>query len=307
MVDVYLWMYHEDLWLEFYRLLYPIKDKIILHLATCEDNVSLDIIKNITNKFPHCNITRHRNAGGDILPFITDFTNNPNKQNLFIKLHTKKSKLKNKIEWRNILLHSLIGKHGQSFYSNVKYLHEYSDIGLITNWGLLFQNEERSNTDKINEILQYYDIPRDSIKKKKFAAGTMFIGRSSIYSKFLNSSSLDYLTPKLLEETGHVTDSREGKYCHSLERIFGYLCEFDNYKTASCIYPTIRIINTKTPIRRLHLSITYSGFVFLEENLLIHGKLLDKSKNTFTIEWHHLPSSYIRTYTKLDRNLYIGQ
>jgi hypothetical protein len=307
MVDVYLWMYHEDLWLEFYRLLYPIKDKIILHLGTCEDNTSQDTIRHITKKFPYCNITRHRNAGGDILPFITDFTRNQHKQNLFIKLHTKKSKLQNKVEWRYILLHSLIGKHGQNFYLNIKYLQEHPEIGLITNWGLLFQNKEYSNTDKINEILQYYDINRDSIKNKKFAAGTMFIGRSSIYDKFLNSSSLDYLTPKLLEETGHVTDHREGKYCHSLERMFGYFCELDKYKIASCVYPTIRIINTKIPLKRLHLSITYSGLVFLEENLLIHGKLLDKTKNTFTIEWHHLSSPYTRTYNELYRNVYIGQ
>jgi lipopolysaccharide biosynthesis protein len=307
MVDVYLWMYHEDLWSEFYRLLYPIKDKIVLHLGMCKDNASQDIHRHIIKKFPYYNITIHPNAGGDILPFITDFARNPHKQNLFIKLHAKKSKLLNRIEWRNILLHSLIGQRGQSFDSNVKYLEDYPDIGLITTKGLLFQNQETSNTSKINEILQYYGISRDSIKKKKFAAGTMFIARSCIYNKFLNLNSLDYLTKKLSFETGYVTDHNEGKYCHSLERIFGYFCEFDKHNTSSCVYATMRIINTQVPMKYLHLSITYSGLVFLEENLLIHGRLLDKTKNTFTIEWHHLSSPYIRTYIESSRNVYIGQ
>lgn len=306
MVDVYLWMYHVDLWPEFYSLLYPLRKDIILHLGLCINNYPSNIIRDTESNFLQYNITHHHNAGGDILPFIKDFSNNNHKQNYFIKIHTKKSKLLNRICWREILLNSLIGFNGKSFYSNKEYLEKNSQIGLITQRGLVLKNQEGANVAKINEILAHYNISHNSIKHKAFAAGTMFMARSSVYDTFLNQSSLEYLAPRLEQETGHVSDIRIGRYCHSLERIFGYLCEYKKYKISWSKYHTIPIINAQAPTHKLHLTITHNNYAYIEENIGVHGQVLQRSEDAFTIEWHHLSEPSVRNYKKIDHRTYIG-
>jgi hypothetical protein len=306
MVDVYLWLYHTDLWDEFYNTLSPIKENIILHLGLCRDTQTKEIINLAKHGFPNLQINHHDNAGADILPFITDFTNNSCKQDIFLKIHSKKSRLMNKIDWRKVLLHSLIGNNGNNFYTNIRRIQTNKKIGLISHHALLFNNQEGPNSSKIDEILQYYQIPKNSIIKKVFAAGTMFIGNSSLYSNILNENSISYLDPLLRQETGYVRDNKGPTYSHSLERIFGYICEYYNMPTDYAKYQTIRIINTKSPTKKLHLSITNSGYVFLEEDITVVGRLLHRNENTFTIVWNHLTKQHTRKYVKMNNNLYIG-
>jgi len=307
MVDVYLWLYHIDLWPEFYDLLSPIKNRIVLHLGLCEEtSLASNIETDVKNNFPSFQINYHKNVGGDILPFLSDFANNMNKQSFFIKIHSKKSKLMSKIEWRHVLLHSLLGNGGKNFDYNYTYMTKYNKIGLISHANLLLNNKEFLNFSKINEILQYYEWPKPPINKRKFAAGTMFMARSDLYHKFINTQSLSYLKPRLETEKGYVIDYKEGKYCHSIERIFGYISQYNGYKIASTKYPNIRIINTKSTTKKLHLSMAYDNFVFLEEDLSVHGRLLQRDANSFTIEWHHLSESTIRNYKKLNNRSYIG-
>jgi hypothetical protein len=306
MVDVYLWLYHTDLWDEFYKVLSPVKKDIVLHLGLCLDTLNKEVISLAEQGFPNLQISEHSNAGADILPFIKDFSNNSCKQDIFLKIHSKKSMLMNKIQWRKILLHSLIGNNGNNFYNNINRLQKYRDIGLISHRSLLFKNQEGPNSSKINEILKYYQIPKDSITRRVFAAGTMFMSKSSLYSSFLNKNSISYLNPLLMQETGYITDNKGGTYSHSLERIFGYLCEYHNLRTDYSRYETIRIINTKSPTNKLHLSITYNGYVFLEEDIKVCGRLLHRCENSFTIVWHHLSNSHTRKYIKIAHNTYVG-
>jgi hypothetical protein len=306
MVDVYLWLYHTDLWDEFYNTLSPIKKDIILHLGLCRDTQTKEIVGLAERGFPNLQISHHDNAGADILPFVTDFTNNSCKQDIFLKIHSKKSRLMNKIDWRKVLLHSLIGNNGNNFYTNIQRIQTNKKIGLISHHGLLFNNQEGPNSSKIEEILKYYQIPNNSITKRVFAAGTMFIGNSSLYSNILNKDSISYLEPLLRQETGYVTDTTGAKYSHSLERIFGYLCEQYNYTIAFAKYQTIRVINTKSPTNKLHLSITNSGYVFLEEDITVNGRLLHRDEGTFTIVWNHLTKQHTRKYVKIANNTYVG-
>lgn len=306
MVDVYLWMYHTDLWAEFFSLLYPIRHDIVLHLGLCAGNSSDNIIQEVESNFLQHKITYHRNAGGDILPFITDFSNNSNKQDLFIKLHTKKSKLLNRIQWREVLLNSLLGPGGKTFYANKEYLSQTHNIGAITHRGLILKNQEGANTNKINELLLYYNISRDKLKHRSFAAGTMFMAKSELYNIFFNQTSLNYLTTKLEQETGQVSDIRTSKYCHSLERIFGYICEYKQQKISWPKYHTIPIINAQSPTHRLHLTITYNNYAYIEENIGVHGQVLHRSEDSFTIEWYHLSKAHIRNYKKIGHSTYIG-
>ena len=306
MVDVYLWLYHIDLWDEFYSLLSPIKEDIVLHLGLCHDTETKEVINLAEQEFPHLKISHHPNAGADILSFINDFTNNSSKQEIFLKIHSKKSMLMNKIEWRKILLHSLIGNNGNSFYTNINRLQKHEKIGLISHRGLLFKNQEGPNASKIDEILQYYQIPKENITNRVFAAGTMFMGKSSLYNNFLNKDSISYLDPLLRQEVGYVRDNKGATYSHSLERIFGYICEHYNLRTDYARYQTIRVINTKSPTNKLHLSITHSGYVFLEEDIQVNGRLLHRNENTFTIAWQHLIKSHTRKYVKIAENTYVG-
>lgn len=306
MVDVYLWLYHTNLYEEFVYLLSPIKYNIILHLGLCENNQNTNIINLAKSEFPHLQITHHPNIGGDILPFITDFSNNTEKQNIFLKLHSKRSRLMEKIEWRVVLLHSLLGNDGKNFYSNLQQFQQNKNIGLITHQKLLFSNQEGPNTPKINELLKYYKVDNNSLTRKTFAAGTMFMGNTELYNKFLNKDSINYLRPLLMQETGYVTDTTGAKYCHSLERIFGYMCEHYQCPTEYAKYKTYRIINIKSPTKKLHLSITYSGYVFLEEDLKVHGQLLHMAGDSFTITWKHLAKQHTRQYIQISNNTYIG-
>jgi lipopolysaccharide biosynthesis protein len=306
MVDVYLWLYHTDLWDEFYNTLSPIKEDIVLHLGLCRDTQTKEIVSLAERGFPNLQISHHDNAGADILPFITDFTNNSCKQDIFLKIHSKKSRLMNTIDWRRILLHSLIGDNGNNFYNNVQRIQTNKKIGLISHYSLLFNNQEGPNSSKIDEILQYYQIPKNSITKRVFAAGTMFIGCSNLYDSILNRDSISYLSSLLREEKGHVTDNKEAKYCHSLERIFGYICEHRGLLTDYAKYQTIRVINTKSQTNKLHLSITHSGYVFLEEDIKVRGRLLHRDDGTFTIVWNHLTKPHTRKYVKIANNTYVG-
>jgi lipopolysaccharide biosynthesis protein len=306
MVDVYLWMYHTDLWNEFHNLLSPIKKDIVLHLGLCKDTQTKEIISLAEREFSNLQISQHPNAGADILPFITDFTNNSCKQDIFLKIHSKKSRLVNKIDWRKVLLHSLIGNGGNNFFANTNHFQTNNKVGLISHKHFLFNNEEGLNSSKIDEILRYYQVPKSSIKNKIFAAGTMFMGNSSLYTNILNSDSINYLEPLLRQETGYVTDIKEAKYSHSLERIFGYICSHYGYSIDHTRHKTIRILNTKFPTKKLHLSITHTGHAFLEENLTVSGRLLHKTDDSFTIIWDHLANPITRKYIKIFNNTYIG-
>jgi hypothetical protein len=135
----------------------------------------------------------------------------------------------------------------------------------------------------------------------------MFMSKSSLYSNYLNKDSISYLDPLLRKETGYVTDTKGATYSHSLERIFGYICEHHNLRTDYAKYQTIRIINTKSPTNKLHLSITHSGYVFLEEDIKVNGRLLHRDEDTFTIVWRHLTKYHTRKYIKIANNMYIGE
>lgn len=306
MVDIYLWLYHTDLWPEFCNVLNPIKDHIFLHLELCEENHNSHIADSATDSFPNLEISYHPNAGGDILPFLSDFVSNKHKNDLFIKLHSKKSTLLNTIQWRDILLHSLIGNNGQHFFNNCSYMRKFRYAGLMSNYGLMFSNQENTNTNKINELLNYFNIDKNLLKQKKFIAGTMFLGNTSIYNKFFNEYSINHITTLLRSEVGQVTDIINGKYCHSLERIFGYICEYEKHSIVSCKYHTIKIINNKAPSKKFHLSVTYNNFVFTEESIAVHGTMLHKTDDTFTIEWRHLKNPVIKKYIKINNNTFIG-
>jgi hypothetical protein len=306
MVDVYLWLYHTDLWDEFYKLLFPIKKDIVLHLGLCHDTLNKEVVSLAERGFPNLQISEHPNAGADILPFIKDFSNNSCKQNIFVKLHSKKSRLVNKIHWRKVLLHSLIGDGGNNFLTNINHFQTNKKIGLISHKHLLFSNQEGLNSDKIDEILQYYKMPKPHITNRIFPAGTMFMGNSNLYTNVLNNDSITYLSSLLNQETGYVTDIKEAKYSHSLERIFGYICDHYGYVIDHTRHQTIRVLNVKSPTKKLHLSITHTGYTFLEENLTVSGRLLHKSDDSFTIIWHHLANPHTRKYIKVTDNTYVG-
>lgn len=307
MVDVYLWLYHIDLFDEFIEILSPIKNDIILRLALCTDNDNTFIASKAASIFPNIYITYHPNAGGDILPFLTDFVENKHKQPLFIKLHSKKSHLLHTIQWRSILLNSLIGSNGGSFHLNLQQLCHNHNIGFLTHKFFIFRKQEHTNTKHINTLLSYFNISRNNLTHRYFPAGTMFWGRSNAYSNFLNDRFLDTFHPLLQQEVGKISDIHHGTYCHAIERIFGYLPESINYRASPTHNHLLRIINYQAPRHKLHLAIAYNNYVYIDENIIVNGELLHRTGSTFNIKWNHFDSNNIRHYTRLCNNTYIGQ
>ena len=202
------------------------------------------------------------------------------------------------------MLHSLIGT-SDIFYSNHSSMLNH-DHGIVCDKNLTLRKQENTNSFKILELLNYYGIPSKQIVKKQFAAGSMFFGNSGLFEKFFNKDSLKFLTSKLSTEVGYITDINSGKYAHSLERIFGYISEYENKTIGNTIYPTKRIINHKSPTHKLHLVQTHTSFCYIQENITVKGRLLHQEPDSFTIEWHHTDKPTIRKYVKIDNNTYIG-
>ena len=89
-VAVLLWLYHTDLWNEFFSKLYPIRDHIHLYLGLEESGFKSNNIASLAkDSLSDLSISFYPNCGGDILPFIRQISNLPKSHEVFIKLHSK--------------------------------------------------------------------------------------------------------------------------------------------------------------------------------------------------------------------------
>lgn len=292
----------------------PELDKLIhrldldVDLSIGEHNKSNKDLVKFTEKYQHriVNLTFHKNYGVDIAPFINQICRtNSEKYPLFIKLHSKESKwgAQFHVDWGTVLIDSYIGDK-YNYTKNLQLLRR-KHIGMISHNFLTLNDRESNNTNKIKYLCERLGLDYDKIEKSSFAAGSMFMSKTNIFQKYLKSNKkiLDIL---LSNETEKVDDSRSknGTYCHSLERIFGYIIKNENL----CIHPhiskTIPIFNSE--YKKLHLITTYNNDCYLREDLNIYGKLLSQNNDKLKIQWLHLQDSpiveYIKTSGKLVRD-----
>lgn len=304
-IPVFLHLYHLDLWQEFYNLLNPIKEKIILNLSLCKENRSKEIENLYLSNFENCNISFHPNAGVDILPFLKEFNNYNYKSDVFLKIHSKKSNFFKNLNWRSVFLQSLIGSK-KIFLSNIEQF-KNEKIGIVSNKVFSNYSGENNNGEKIKEICDYLNLNYKKCKNSRFVAGSMFFGRYSLFSKYFNDKSISFIEDKLIREKGKVTETKGSTYCHSIERIFGYIAKCENLKINYSYEKTIKILNHKAPENKLHLVKQYNNQCYIQENVCIYGKIIKETKSKIIIEWHHQKQIVCKEYVKISKNSIIGK
>lgn len=303
-IIVFLYLYHLDLWPEFLELLLPIKNKIILNLGMCEDFSCQEIEQSCNYHFEDFNVTYHPNAGVDVLPFLKQLVSCKNNTGLFLKIHSKKSNFFKSLNWRSVLLQSLIGSK-INFNSNINQF-KNKKLGMLSNKVFSNYKGENANGDKIKELCDYLEMNYQECKNNNFVAGNMFFGRFDLFKKYFNENTIRIIESKLLRETGSVKENSGPTYCHSLERIFGYITQYENYKIGYCYEKTIKILNQKGPKNKLHLIKQYNDQCYLQENVCVYGKIIKETNKNLEIEWHHLKEKTKRKYAKISKNCVVG-
>jgi len=300
-IPVLLWLYHNDLWSEFLELLKPIGDLIDLHLGLCLENNIDYIYQDFYSHFTGA-ITLHPNKGVDVLPFLhqMSFLNTENSDDVFLKIHGKKSEIVPGMNWRAILLNSLIGNR-ENFISNITKFNQ-PDIGMLSSQNLILSNRERANTKKINQLCEIMNIGYSSVKHGSFPSGNMFFGRTSLFRRYFNESTIQKLNDLFKIEYGKVTDSRDGTYCHTLERMFGYLVSYNNQKILQCSEINIDIFGNDRPNQIFNIVIMYNGDCYYRDNMYVYGKILSQDRSEIVIDWKHINSNQIRKYKINERS-----
>lgn len=296
-VAVCLYLYHTDLWPEFKTLLTPLKDYIKLYIGLCTDNP----IINDFNDFD-CTVTIHKNYGADVAPFLHQLS--ILEEPIFIKLHSKKSLwgYKHHIEWRHLFLHDFISSQ-KILKKNIIQLNSRNNYALLSNKALLFNNREGTNQKNIEHLCDIIKIDYATIKNNKFVAGNMFMGKTEIFKKcFLPYlSAIDKL---LYQETGKLSDQKNGTYSHAMERLFGYIIEYNNYKFCYPKHEVIKILNNEAPNKKYFRAvIMYNNYCYLVEDPNVYGYYKNINANTCSICWYHLDNHINQIYKYKDKKV----
>jgi hypothetical protein len=301
-IAVLLWLFHTDLWGEFYNQLSPLQDHIHLYLGL--DSKALNkqlIVDQARDSFNNIDINYYPNAGGDILPFLNQISELSNNQHdIFLKLHSKKSELFNYMNWRVVLLESLIGNENK-FLRNIEFF-ENEKIGCVSNKSLTMHNHEHKNKKQIQNLCQLLNIDYEKYNNGQFSAGTMFFGKVSLFQQYFNTNTLPILSDLLKNEIGHVTDCLEGRYCHGLERIFGYLVSANSLEFRFSIEEKFKILNNLAPNKKLHIIRLYNNHCYAEEDIHVYGHILKETESLITIKWWHLKNPVTKDYKKINSN-----
>jgi lipopolysaccharide biosynthesis protein len=301
-IAVLLWLFHTDLWDEIYTQLHPLQDYIHLYLGLNSKRLNTQsIIDQANNSFANIDINYYPNAGGDILPFLNQISKlSKDQHDIFLKLHSKKSQLFNYMNWRVVLLESLIGNKNK-FLKNIQQF-DKNDTGCVCNKSLVLTDQEHTNTTKIKEICGILNIDYNNCHDKSFAAGSMFFGRVSLFQQYFNENNLTQLSQLLQNEIGHVSDETEGKYCHSIERIFGYIVSSNRLRLKPTIEQSIRVLNPLAKNKKLHIIRLYNGYCYAEEDPHVYGQILNDIEDSMKIRWYHINPNPVAKYKKINKN-----
>ena len=163
---------------------------------------------------------------------------------------------------------------------------------------LTLQNNEGYNHNKILQLCKILNINYKTLPIYAFAAGSMFMGKTQVYKNILSKhyNSLDKL---LQTETGKVDDryTEQGTFCHSLERIFGYLVTHQKLKILPTILNSYVVYNKQ--YKKLHLRIAYNNYCYLLEDVNMYGKIIYKDTESIQIQWLHFDNKPIVNYKYL--------
>lgn len=303
-----IYIYHADIAKEIALLFNNLKLCNIDIFLAVNNELNITDIVNIFDSTKIKSIIRVPNMGVDILPFLQQILSlDIKKYPYFLKIHTKKSMWghKNNVNWRTLLMHSLIGSES-IFKRNVDILSTNDHIGMIATKGLILRNREFIHAQKIEELCSIFNIDYKKHKNKAFAAGSIFISKSKPFHDCFTTDKVKQIENLILtnNESGSVKDVfvSSGTYCHSLERIFGYLIRQNSMILKGLKLANYRILNKESQKGYFSLVQCYDNTCYLEEDLNCTGKIYSVSSELFIIEWRHLSnhSSFFQKYKKLD-------
>lgn len=279
--------------------LYP---HLAVNLSINKDNINHPELNIFINKFEHriTSTSFHSNYGVDIAPFLHQVTSIDSERfPFFIKIHSKQSKwgTRNNLDWGEVLIDALIGSH-LTLNKNYEMIQD-ERVGMIAHKFLTLKNRELKNSDKIQELCDMLDIDYENVKNGKFAAGSMFISKTKIFQKYF-LYNIKEINKLLYNEKGKVNDKEDSTYCHSLERIFGYIIENENLQIMHNITDNLQLYNKKHGL--LHLRTTYKDTCYILEDLNVHGIVMDKNNDHITIQWKHTSEEPIVKYDFIGPN-----
>jgi lipopolysaccharide biosynthesis protein len=297
-VAVLLWLYHKDLWPEFYSLLAPLSNSIHLYLGLEHGSDPNSIIG--LESFDKLTISYHDNYGADVAPFLKQLQTV--QEPLFIKLHSKKSIIgpRKQVHWRSVLVNDLIGSQ-EIFQSNIKKFNDQK-IGLLGSKVLWWNKQEHKNSSKIEQLCDILNLPYKDLKGSYFIAGNMFMSRTGLYKSIFSTDCIKIIDSFLQKEIGKVSDLKSGKYAHSLERIFGYILQYKNLDFVGADHKSIMIKNDLADTGFFNLIELYNNQCYLSEDVCIFGKILFVDDRSYLIEWHHLSSISQQKYNIIQKN-----
>lgn len=275
---ILLYLYHIDLWEEYKNLIKRNCSNYSLFLSVCSNNNNKNIIKDCKKNFKNCFIQEFENKGVDVGPFLKQLDIVDEKEYpFFIKLHSKKSLINNKINWRVDLVNSLIGNKF-TYLKNLDLIKK-PYVGCICN--KYFLNKDQNKLfNKIKEILTLLGMSYEDVIYPEYIAGNIFLSKTAIFKKYFNSNIIKIIYEKL---EGYGEIPKEGSYNHSLEVINGYILKKENLKILDGIVKSKIIYNKNYNNNRIHLIKLYNDEYTAKENILIRGKL-----NNDYIFWDHI-------------------
>lgn len=274
-VAVLCWIYNTDKWPQIKKLLEPIQAQISFFCGVCLETCSKEDYSDI-EKFcieTEGEIKNFENIGADVNSFLYQISHiDKEKYPVFIKIHSKTEKLtfRYEIPWFSYLIDSLIGSV-EIFNNNIKELETNKKCGMIGDDMVLLQDFEHTNAEKINTILKELNIEDEKITKKAFIGGNMFASKTDIFQKYF-TDDFHQKTYQKFENAYNVEkvgDSEGGTYPHALERIFGYIMEYNDLQIQGP--KNQKIYTIKEPF--LELVRLYDDHVYLKNFPVLWGKI----------------------------------
>jgi len=279
-VAILLWLYNTDLAQEFTDILFPHRDNISIFLGLCKDNDNNQAESLFIETFKHLDINYFDNGGTDILPTL-NLLEKAQDYPFFFKLHSKKSNWgKNRhVNWRVILVNDIL--YGNNFFNTILGLQK-TDIGIVASKSFIMRNHEYTNSQIILELSDLLGIDYSKLRIKSFIGGNIFAAKTELFKPFINKAKLKTLLSK---EVGLIKDDQNGTYVHSMERLFGYMAEYNNQNILGRPISKNIILNPNIKQHRLHLVKLYNNDCYIQENPNVYGQIIEETDNSLSIKW----------------------
>jgi len=291
-VAVLVYIYHPHKWAEIRDLLLQCSN-IKLFVAMCRSTYDISVEKDCRKHFKGCKIEVCENKGLDIEPFLRQLSNLKSKEfPYFLKIHTKQSAVEGMgYNWTTNLLNSMIGSI-DIFNSNINILMQ-DDVGAVCDQHFLISQNEKSHKAKIEHVCKLIGISYDLVKLGPFMSGSIFFGKTQTFKNVLTKNHTE--TVYYLLEPRDLSFRETSSYTHALECILGYLITAQGYTIKGSIVPLKKLYN-KQLNKTLHLIITFNNTCYIQENIAMHGIVIESTDEELKIRWAHCDNA-IHTYT----------